>query len=143
MIKPCGFSLVELVIVILILGVLTAAAVPKLFGSSTAATDNGLRQTLSTLRDAIEIYALKHHGNFPGASNGRSSTFKRDLAPHLRREFPSSPVGPAAGNDQMSGRPLSGWESPRKAWKYDYTTGEFILNYNGISCDKVTRYDEF
>ena len=42
-----------------------------------------------------------------------------------------------------AGAPLSANGTPVKAWKNDYTTGEFNLNDNGISSDGVTSYEDF
>lgn len=142
-----GFTLVELLIVVLVLAILAAVAVPRLGGLAEQATDSGLRQTLAVIRKAIQRYSIDNGGALPGASNGNSGRFKTDLAPYLRDEFPAGPIGPAKGDRRVRmknlGDPLDGGSNPGRAWRYDYTTGEFIYNWNGVSSDGVTRYEEF
>jgi len=60
-----GFTLIELVVVIMILGILAGVAAPKLLSVGGDATDNGLKQSLSIIRDAIELYAADNGGNLP------------------------------------------------------------------------------
>ncbi|MHC4947872.1 MAG: hypothetical protein ACYTG1_06380 [Planctomycetota bacterium] len=44
---------------------------------------------------------------------------------------------------ESAGVPLTGRADPQQAWRYDWTTGEVIFNYDALSSDGVTRYDEF
>lgn len=137
----------EVVIVLLILGVLAVVAAPSFMDLGDQATDRGLRKTLRTIRDAIDLYKAET-GEWPGASTGTAGVFKDDVKPYLRKDkFPPVPVGPKKGNAQVrmrnAGVPLSGNPTPNRGWKYDYTTGEFIVNFNGFSSDGVTRYEDF
>jgi prepilin-type N-terminal cleavage/methylation domain-containing protein len=62
-----GFTLVELLIVVLILGILATVAVPQ-FGSSTEdAKLSTLESNLSIMRNAIERYYHEHGTVYPGA----------------------------------------------------------------------------
>ncbi len=60
-----GFTLVELVIVIAILGILAAYAVPKYQGLVEEARSAEARAQLGTVRSALGIYYAKNHGVYP------------------------------------------------------------------------------
>jgi general secretion pathway protein G len=143
-----GFTLVELVVVVMILGIIASIAAPRLLGTSQTAIDNGLRQTLTVIRDAIDSYSAEHDG-LPGA-DGNQATFKADLTPYLRgSSFPACPVGEAA-NDSIrmqtgTGSIASGVGATdaTHSWAYKYETGEFHVNSTETSSDAVTTYDQF
>jgi prepilin-type N-terminal cleavage/methylation domain-containing protein len=141
MIKRKGFTLIELVVVVMILGILAAVAAPKLLNTTGAATDSGVKQTLAVVRDAIERYAADRGGQLPADPS-------TDLLPdYLRGSFPECPVGeaPSAARAQVAtttGAGISADATPLKGWKYSTDEGEFIINSSTQSSDG-TPYDDF
>ena len=56
--RESGFTLVELMIVMLIIGVLGAAAIPSLVQSIKNAREAALKEDLHVMRDAIDSYTM-------------------------------------------------------------------------------------
>jgi general secretion pathway protein G len=67
---PRGFSLMEILIVVVILGILAAIAVPKLSNASHVARESTLKDDLRFLRTQITVYHSQHHDVSPGYPGG-------------------------------------------------------------------------
>jgi general secretion pathway protein G len=138
-----AFTFVEIVVVVLVMGILAGVAAPKMLQMSDTATDKGVQQSLSIVRDAIELFQAANDAALPGA-DGNAATFKSDLAPYVRK-FPVLPIAPAR-NDLVlmtNGGSANGAASPTEGWKYYYDTGRFIVNsHDKTASDDSVRYDE-
>lgn len=63
-----GFTLVELLVVVIILAVLAAMVIPQLRSSSQDAKLSALDTDLATIRSAVELYYHQHNPNlYPGS----------------------------------------------------------------------------
>jgi len=94
-----GFSLVELMIVVAVLGILAAIVVPQVQDYSTQAREAVAKDSLALLRGAIELYTAKHDDVPPGYKDDdvtmlpRAIDFYRQLILENRylSEMPENP----------------------------------------------------
>ena len=68
-----GFTLVEMLIVVSIIGILAAIVIPYFQDSSEMARQAATKDNLRILRNAIELYANQHSGQAPGYVPGAGS----------------------------------------------------------------------
>ena len=69
-----GFTLVELLIVVIILAILAAIVIPQFSSATVDAQESALDSNLSALRSAIELYKAQHTGKFPGSVAATGAT---------------------------------------------------------------------
>lgn len=64
-----GFTLVEILIVVVILGILAAIVIPQFTNASETAKGSSLTSVLQTIRSQLELYQIQHNGNYPTLAN--------------------------------------------------------------------------
>jgi general secretion pathway protein G len=131
-----GFTLIELVVVVLVMGILAAVAAPRMFDTAATAKLNSTRQSLVVVRDAIELYKAQN-GTYPGQL-GSGLALANDLKPFLKGPFPKATI-PGAPADatvkyETNGAGV-GAADGTKDWLYDTADGTFVIN--------VTAYDTY
>ena len=53
-----GFTLIELVIIMVVLGILAAVAIPKMGGTITSSEEAAENTIIASLQSAVEVYAM-------------------------------------------------------------------------------------
>lgn len=85
--KNRGFTLVELLIVVIILAILAAIVIPQFSSSTEDAKLSSLQTTLSTMRGSIELYYNQHGGRYPGAYKETDGTTASATAADVQTAF--------------------------------------------------------
>ncbi|MBT6340262.1 MAG: prepilin-type N-terminal cleavage/methylation domain-containing protein [Desulfobacula sp.] len=63
-----GFTLIEILIVVMVLGILAMVIVPQITVSTTDAKTSTLETNIAAMRNAIELYAVQHNNIYPGGT---------------------------------------------------------------------------
>ncbi len=82
-----GFTLVELLVVMLILGILAAIAIPSFLKQRAKAHDADAKAAVRTAQTAAETFGTDHDGDFTGAGASALNT----IEPTLPRPTITSP----------------------------------------------------
>ncbi len=67
--RKTGFTLVEILIVVVILGILAAIVVPQFTSASNEAIKGALQSQLQTINTQVELYRVRTQGDFPDFTN--------------------------------------------------------------------------
>ncbi len=74
-----GFTLVELLVVMLILGLLAAIAIPSFFNQRDKAKDADAKASVRTAQTAMETYATGNQGSYVGADTSALENIEATL----------------------------------------------------------------
>lgn len=151
-----GFTLVELLIVVIVLAILAAVVVPQFAASTDDARLAAMDTTLANMRSTLDLY-YQQHGEYPSAlgdgmnaadsvpafvdqlslytdddgiaQNTKDATHR--FGPYLRKaEIPLEPVTDSSAIEIINTGTLglSATAGDPGGWKYDNATGQFIVN---------------
>ena len=94
--KNKAFTLVEILIVVIILGILAAIVIPQFTQASNDARISALQSDLQTCRSQLELYKVQHLENYPQAIVGNDSA--KVIAQLTSRTNAAGVVGTDAAN---------------------------------------------
>ena len=151
-----GFTLVELLIVVIILAILAAVAIPQFAASTDDARNAALDTTLANMRASLDLY-YQQHGEYPSANGDGTNAANSNAAfltqltqytdtdgdvattkdathlygPYLRKaEVPGEPITESNALEIVTAGALGMTASAGDpgGWKFDNQTGQFIVN---------------
>lgn len=145
-----AFTLVEILIVVIILGILAAIVIPQFTEASQDARASALRTDLQTIRSQLELYKVQHLDRYPhmvydgstwqedtgnfldrltGTTDLYGNTGGDDYGPYLQ-QFPANPFASDNGREVAFGTG-SPDGSGDPGWYFNTETGQIYANTSG------------
>lgn len=135
-----AFTLVEILIVVVILGILAAIVIPQFTSASEEAQSSSAASQLSTVRNQIELFRVRNNGTAPALDD----LFTGDAADPLTEPATGwtsivnadylrvAPTNPRTGTSTVAGGleadSLGVVVAGNDGWIYDEATGRIWMN---------------
>ena len=158
--RNAGFTLVEILIVVIILGILAAIVIPQFTEASNEARVSSMTSDLQTVRSQIELYKIQHSDRSPneqavvtdGITFWAQLTSKTNVdgvtgqadsifGPYLQM-LPKNPFV-TSGAEQSSDLFIGGWAGAgaTDGWCFDTDDNQFkALGQDPDDEDNATKY---
>lgn len=119
-----GFTLVEVLVVVIVLGILAALVMPHFVGAVEEASIETTTHELYKLRRAIEVYSIINNNTFPDVSEGDGTWGALTSGNQYLKSAPVNPYvgGTNTGVIVFGNAPDAAYQSDY-GWIYDATTG--------------------
>jgi general secretion pathway protein G len=149
--RKTGFTLVEILIVVIILGILAAIVIPQFTNASQDARESALLSQLQTLRSQIELYKLQHKDALPDlVTNWNPMTTKTDadgvasaaadaFGPYMQ-SAPSNPINGLV--NVTDGDSAAAGATVDCGFIFDYNAGAGTGRIWGTGVNKQTKFPE-
>lgn len=137
--RTSGFTLVEVLIVVVIMAILAATIIPQFTDSTNDAKASTTKFNLHTLRSQIELYKTQHNGLSPGntlveltvntdvdGAQGTGAGFP--YGPYIR-EIPMNPFSNVATVTVITNDPAAAGDVTGAGWLYNATTGGIWIDH--------------
>jgi len=159
-----GFSFIEVLIVVAILGILAALTLPAMQGHTARARSAAAKDNLRVLRDVIQVYTIQHDGKAPGymgtslvpgpfvrnqllaytSDIGTVSTTRSAAYPHgpYLKKIPENPYNNRDTIQVIAdGQSFPPVATGTYGWLYKPSTQQIRLDWPGTDLDGVRYYD--
>lgn len=165
--KTKGFTLVEILLVVSILGILAAIVLPTFQDNVSQAKESAAKSNLAAMRTQIQLYEIQHNGVPPGYVNGAgapiatmqlqltgTTTLAGQASPNT---VPSDPFLYGPYVKKIPENPFNGLstiayvaeatafsaavDGTSSGWLYKMETSELALNWTGTDSKGVNFYD--
>ena len=165
--RRAGFTLIEILIVVVILGILAAIVVPQFSNASLVARENTMKDDLRYLRTQVLVYKAQHIDTSPGYPGGNpattptaaafadqmtqytdptgsvsaTQTATQKLGPYLST-MPTNPInGLSTVNVLADGAAIPTTPTNAYGWVYQPQTQVFLSDATGTDRDGVRYID--
>ena len=136
--KKAGFTLIEVLIVVVILAVLAATVIPQFTDSTTDAKKSSVMLNLHTLRSQIQLYRVQHEGKAPSA-NLNELTIATDVdgtaggsfGPYITK-IPVNSFTNSNSVKALTAAPAPSDFNDTDGWLYNTNTGDIWINYEDL-----------
>lgn len=120
-----AFTLVEILIVVVILGILAAIVVPQFTNAANDARGGNLSSQLSTLQSQIELFAAQNNGAYPDLS----ANWDEMTSANFIKDDPNNPAWPTAATRSSVSSGDAGTGAADSAWFFNTSENRLYASY--------------